>query len=86
MLCLLLRYVSLKGHKLVTTFYRLIRLEDKTAESITRSICEALSQDKLDIQNLVGLGMDGAATLTRTRTGASLIAMQFESVVQFGIT
>uniref|UniRef100_A0A915JAL2 Uncharacterized protein n=1 Tax=Romanomermis culicivorax TaxID=13658 RepID=A0A915JAL2_ROMCU len=47
----------------------LIRLEDKTAKSITRSICEALSEDKLDIQNLVGLGTDGAATLTGTRTG-----------------
>lgn len=87
MLCLVLRYVSMKERQVVTTFYRwavwsvsdecqtenllfrLVRLDGKNAEQITAAILAALKEDGLNVENMVGLGTDGANVLTGHRTG-----------------
>lgn len=44
-------------------------MDGKTAECITDAILRTLKEDGLDLKNMVGLGTDGASTLTGPISG-----------------
>lgn len=52
-----------KKKEIVTTFYRLIKIIDCDAKSIHEAIKSQLERDKLKVENLVGIGFDGASVM-----------------------
>lgn len=59
-LCIMVRYFSEKKMKIVTTFYRLLEIEAGDADTLTNTFRNQLRLDGLDINNLIGIGVDGA--------------------------
>lgn len=62
-LCIMLRFFSLQKRQMVTTFYRLIKLVESDAKAIHSHIKSQLETDGLKIENLVGIGVDGASVM-----------------------
>lgn len=60
-LCLIIRYFSQSKKKIVTTFYRLIEMTAGTSDAIATAILQQLKNDNLEIEKLIGLGVDGAS-------------------------
>lgn len=58
--CVMIKYYSVKRKEIVTTFYRLILLEKCDAESLFTVVKQQLTNDKLQLKNLIGIGVDGA--------------------------
>lgn len=59
-LCTMIRYFSNQRRNIVTTFYRLILVSQCNAESLFNAVKDQLIVDNLCIDNLIGIGMDGA--------------------------
>lgn len=59
-LCLIIRYFSETMKKIVTIFYRLIEIESGDADTLTTAFKNQLLEDGLKIENLIGIGIDGA--------------------------
>ncbi|XP_057324621.1 uncharacterized protein LOC130667150 [Microplitis mediator] len=59
-LCIMIRYFSKKKKKIITTFYRLVKISDATANGIHSALTKQLETDGLPLKNLVGIGVDGA--------------------------
>lgn len=59
-LCIMVRYFSFKKKKLLTTFYRIVKIVDATATGIHSALKLQLEADGLSLKNLVGIGVDGA--------------------------
>ncbi|XP_043268500.1 uncharacterized protein [Venturia canescens] len=62
-LCIMLRFFSFEKREVVTTFYRLIKLIDADAKSVHSAIKLQLEQDGLKVENMVGIGVDGASVM-----------------------
>ncbi|KYN02291.1 hypothetical protein ALC62_06893 [Cyphomyrmex costatus] len=62
-MCVMIRYFSKKFRKTRTTFYRLIQLENGTAEHMITCFINQLNEDGLNIDKLVGIGVDGANSM-----------------------
>ncbi|XP_057322538.1 uncharacterized protein LOC130665927 [Microplitis mediator] len=62
-LCIIIRYYSHQKKIIVTTFYRLIKISDASANGIYSALTSQLKADKLPIENLVGIGVDGASVM-----------------------
>ena len=60
---IIIRYTDFDKGKVVDTFYRLLPVLRGDAESIANAIKSALAEDELDVQWLVGLGVDGASAM-----------------------
>lgn len=63
MLCFMIKYFSQNKSKIVTTFYRLIETEKCDAESFFNCVIETLKKDNLDVNKLLGVGVDGASVM-----------------------
>jgi hypothetical protein len=59
-LCLMIKYFSNQRKKIVTAFYRLILVSECNAEGLFNAVKDQLIVDNLCINNLIGIGMDGA--------------------------
>ncbi|XP_037945175.1 uncharacterized protein LOC119677758 [Teleopsis dalmanni] len=59
-LCTMIRFFSMPKKKIVTTFYRIIKLTEFDAQSICDAIKAQLQSDNLNFQNLIGIGVDSA--------------------------
>jgi hypothetical protein len=59
-LCLMLKYYSARRSTIVTTFYRLILIEDCSAQGLYDAVTNQLAADGLPLNNLAGIGVDGA--------------------------
>ena len=64
-LCLVVRYFSYKKRQMVSTFLAMVNIEEvsATAQVITDAICKFLDDVGLNVENLIGLGTDGASVL-----------------------
>lgn len=61
LLCLVIRYFSIKKLRMITTFYRLIEMRSGTSDAISSAILSQLKADNLSTEKFVGLGVDGAS-------------------------
>jgi len=59
-LCTMIKYFFNQRRNIVTTFYRLILVSQCNAESSFNAVKDQLIVDNLCINNLIGIGMDGA--------------------------
>ena len=59
----MVRYFSRRHKRVITTLYRLIKLESVTADAITQAVLDALEKDGLPVHRLVGIGVDGASSM-----------------------
>ncbi|XP_077279781.1 uncharacterized protein LOC143907119, partial [Temnothorax americanus] len=59
-LCLIIRYFSETKKKIVTTFYRLIEIEGGDANTLISAFKNQILKDGLKMENLIGIGVDGA--------------------------
>ncbi|KAL0859016.1 hypothetical protein ABMA27_010870 [Loxostege sticticalis] len=59
-MCLIIRFFSQKKQKIITQFYRLIEIEAADATSLADIFKAQLNADGLNIEKLVGIGVDGA--------------------------
>ena len=71
---LVIRYPDLESGKIIDSFYRLITIRRGDADSLYAAIRDALEEDNLDINLLVGLGVDGASAMVgRNHSVATLL-------------
>jgi hypothetical protein len=59
----MLKYYSAGRSTIVTTFYRLILIEDCSAQGLYDAVTNQLAADGLPLNNLAGTGVDGANVL-----------------------
>ncbi|XP_074026139.1 zinc finger protein 862-like isoform X2 [Leptinotarsa decemlineata] len=59
-LCIMLRFFSHTTKQVVTTFYRIIKIIECDAKSLHQAIINQLKKDGLKIENMIGIGVDGA--------------------------
>lgn len=59
-MCIMLRFFPVQKKQVITTFYRLIKIIDADAKSVHSAIKLQLEQDGLRVENMVGIGVDGA--------------------------
>lgn len=59
MMCVIIKYVSRSKKKIITTFYRLLETDAGDALTLTET-WHQLIKDNLQIENLIGVGVDGA--------------------------
>lgn len=60
LLCIMIRFFSKAKGKVITSFYRLIEIETADAESLFEVFTDQLKRDGLKLENLLGIGVDGA--------------------------
>lgn len=56
----MVRFFSLKVRQVVTTFYRIIKIIECDAKSVHKANTNQLKKDGLKIENMIGIGVDGA--------------------------
>ena len=79
-----IRYYSRQQRKIVDTMYRLVPLVGATAQMLHDRLVECLTEDKLKLSNLVGIGSDGAnAMVGRHHSVATLLLRDHPSIVVF---
>lgn len=66
----MIQYFSLSRRKVLTTFYRLLELNDGMAEHMTNIIKKQL-EDHLKLKNILGIGIDGANAMVGEHTFVS---------------
>ncbi|XP_067213025.1 zinc finger protein 862-like [Linepithema humile] len=69
MLGIAIRYYSVERKKIVSTFLRLIHIEDGTARSIVNAIKKLLIDAKLQLIKMQGIGTDNASTMVGVNSG-----------------
>jgi hypothetical protein len=65
-LALVIRYFSETKKRMISTFYRLVPVDDGKSKTITDQILKCLQEDKLPVGKLVGIGADGASAMVGT--------------------
>lgn len=70
-LCLIVKYFDKNIGRVESNFYRLISIESGSAEAITGIITATLKSDGLNINNLLGIGVDGANSMVGKRNSLS---------------
>lgn len=73
MMCIMIKYFSISRQKIVTTFYRLIEIDAGDALTLTETIRNQLINDNLPIENLIGIGVDGANVMVGQNNSVSTI-------------
>jgi len=69
MLGIAIRYYSVEQKKIISTFLRLIYIENGTAESIVNAIKKLLIDAKLQLIKMQGIGTDNASTMVEINSG-----------------
>lgn len=59
-LCIMVRFFSHKRRQVVTTFYRILKIVECDAKNVHKVIVEQFEKDGLKLENMVGIGVDGA--------------------------
>lgn len=72
-LCVIVRFFSHKARQVVTTFYRIIKVTECDAKSVHDSIVNQLKVDGLKIENLIGIGVDGANVMVGKHNSVTAI-------------
>ncbi|KAK4297981.1 hypothetical protein Pmani_029642 [Petrolisthes manimaculis] len=73
-LALCIRFYSTCKKSVVDTFYRLVPLEDATANTLYQTVKRCLTEDGLDVKKMIGLGTDGASYMIgRTHSLSTLL-------------
>lgn len=61
LLGVVIRYYSLSDKRIICTYLGIVQLENGTAQGIVSALKSLLKEIKLDIKNLVGIGVDNAS-------------------------
>lgn len=72
----MLRFFSLKPKQIATTFYRLIKLIKCDAKSVYNAIRAQLEKDGLKIENMIGIGVDGASVMVGKHNSVTALFKQ----------
>lgn len=81
-LCIMIKYYSTKRKEIITTFYRIILLEKCDAESLFTVVKRQLLNDNLILNNLIGVGVDGANVMVgQHHSFATLLKKEIPDVV-----
>ena len=81
-LCIMMRYFFFKKKTLITTFYRIVKIVDATANGIYKALKLQLEADGLSLKNLVGIGIDGANGMVGVNHFvSSLLKKEFPDVI-----
>lgn len=56
----MVRFFSHKAKQVVITFYRIIKIIECDAESVHKSRVNQLQKDGIKVENMIGIGVDGA--------------------------
>lgn len=72
-LCVMVRFFSHSARQVVTTFYRIIKIIECDAKSVHGSIVNQLKKDGLKIENMVGIGVDGANVMVGKHNSVTAI-------------
>ena len=75
-LCVMLRFFSLRSRQIVTTFYRLIKLVECDAKTVHDAIKNQMKKDGLKIENMVGIGVDGASVMVGKHNSVTALFKQ----------
>lgn len=60
MMCVMIKYVSKSKKKVITTFYKLLETDAGDALTLTGTLTRQLKKDNLPLENVIGVGVDGA--------------------------
>ncbi|XP_026825321.1 uncharacterized protein LOC113561913 [Ooceraea biroi] len=80
-MCIMIKYYSVKRKEIITTFYRLILLERCDAESLFTVVKQQLLNDNLKLKNLIGIGVDGANVMVGQHSFATLWKKEVPDIV-----
>ncbi|XP_051173505.1 uncharacterized protein LOC127289558 [Leptopilina boulardi] len=69
LLGIVIRYYSKSRKEFVSTYLTLIEVENGSAETITNAVKNALTNFKLPVKNLKGIGTDNASTMVGVHNG-----------------
>lgn len=72
-LCIMVRFFSHKKRQAVTTFYRNIKIIKCDAKSVHQVIVNQFQKDGLKLENLIGIGVDGANVMVGKYTSVTAI-------------
>ncbi|XP_063366388.1 uncharacterized protein LOC134654851 [Cydia amplana] len=72
-LCIIVRFFSFKTRQTVTTFYRLLKLIECDAKTVCDLITDALKKDGLKVENMIGIGVDGANVMVGRHNSVTAI-------------
>lgn len=72
-LCIMVRFFSHKTRQIVTTFYRIIKIIECDAKSVHEAIINQLKKDGLKIENMIGIGIDGANVMVGKHNSVTAI-------------
>lgn len=70
MLGVVIKYVSIRSRKIVSTFLSLLYLPDSSAEGISTTIDQFIKKSGLNPAHCIGLGTDNAAVMVGLHNGA----------------
>ena len=73
---LIIRYVDFDQGKVVDTFYRLLQVNRGDADTVVQAILAAFEEDNLNLQDLVGIGVDGASAMVGRHHSVSTLLKQ----------
>ncbi|XP_053596147.1 uncharacterized protein LOC128668022 [Microplitis demolitor] len=72
-LCIMIRFLSHKTKQVVTTFYRIIQIIECDAKSVHEAIVNQLKEDGIKIENMIGIGVDGANVMVGKHNSVTAI-------------
>lgn len=72
-LCIMVRFFLHKTRQVVTTFYRIIKVIECDAKSVHEAIINKLKKDGLKIENMIGVGVDGANVMVGKHNSVTAI-------------
>lgn len=74
MMCLMIKYFSKSSQKIKLTFYRLLEIDAGHAATIAGIFKTQLMKDILPLENLIGIGVDGANVMVGQNNSVSTIS------------
>lgn len=72
-LCIMVRFFSHKTGQVVTTFYRILKIIECDAKSVHKVIVDQFEKDGLKLENMVGIGVDGANVMVGKHNSVTAI-------------
>lgn len=72
-LCIMVRFFSHKRGQVVTTFYRILKIVECDAKSVHQVIVDQFEKDGLQLENMVGIGVDGANVMVGKHNSVTAI-------------
>ncbi|XP_076028603.1 zinc finger protein 862-like [Oratosquilla oratoria] len=83
-LALCIRFYSTSKKSVVDTFYRLLPIENATADTLYQTVKRCLAEDGLDVKKMIGLGTDGASSMIgRTHSLSTLLRVDNPELTLF---